>query len=85
MFGYTFDKSDYFWLFIFQYVVLIFEELMHIFHYAYFTLGITSFMKELKLGSHRAIPFWRYKLKLSPLLFSGDSDIFKAIFPYMAQ
>ena len=42
-------------------------------------------MKELKLGSHQAIPFWRYKLKLSPLLFSGDSDIFKAIFPYMTQ
>ena len=34
----------------------------------------------LKLGSHRAILFWRWKLKLSPLLFPGDSDIFKTIF-----
>ena len=38
--------------------------------------------KFLKLGSHRAILFWRWKLKLSPLLFPGDSDIFKAIFLY---
>ena len=38
--------------------------------------------KSLKRSSHRAILFWRQKLKLSPLSFSGDSDIFKAIFLY---
>ena len=36
----------------------------------------------LKLGSHRAILFWRKKLKVSPLLFPDNSDIFKAIFLY---
>ena len=35
-----------------------------------------------KFGSHRVILFWREKLKLSPLLFPGNSDIFKAIFLY---
>ena len=38
--------------------------------------------KALKLGSHQLINFWRQKLKLSPLLFPGDNDIFKVIFLY---
>ena len=43
---------------------------------------VTSYKKNIKLGSHQAILFWRWKLKLSPLLFPGDSTIFKAIFIY---
>ena len=43
---------------------------------------ILCHLKYIKLGSHQAILFWGKKLKLSPLLFPGDSDIFKAIFLY---
>ena len=47
-------------------------------------LFLDVFQLSFKLSSHQAILFGRYKLKLSSLLFPGDSDIFKAVFLYRA-